>query len=140
MSVAPGPLFVVDTNVVVSGLLTSEREAPTARILDAMLAGRLRFLLSEALLGEYRDVLLRPRIAARHGLASEEVDAILVELALHGVFRDLPTERGAERTDGHLFALLESAADALLVTGDLATLRRAGARGRTPRQLEAAGP
>ena len=60
-----GPALVVDTNVVVSGLITSDATAPTARILDAMLRGELRFLLSEELLSEYRSVLLRPKIAAQ---------------------------------------------------------------------------
>ena len=55
--------LVVDTNVVVSGLLTSVADAPPAMLLDAMLAGRVSFLLSTDLLAEYRDVLLRPAIA-----------------------------------------------------------------------------
>ncbi|MEZ5330675.1 MAG: hypothetical protein R2991_01180 [Thermoanaerobaculia bacterium] len=37
---------VVDTNVVVAGLLTGDAHAPTALILDAMLAGRVLYALS----------------------------------------------------------------------------------------------
>jgi hypothetical protein len=37
---------VIDTNVVVSGVLTENPASPTVRILDGMLAGRFRFLLS----------------------------------------------------------------------------------------------
>ena len=44
---------LVDTNVVVSGLLTSSIDAPTSRILDSMLSGALRFALSVELLAEY---------------------------------------------------------------------------------------
>ena len=38
--------LVVDTNVLVAGLLTTEQESPTARIADGMLNGRVLFLLS----------------------------------------------------------------------------------------------
>jgi len=62
------PVAVVDTNVVVSGLLTAEVTAPTHRILNAMLDERINFLLSIALLAEYREVMLRPRIQKRHGM------------------------------------------------------------------------
>jgi hypothetical protein len=45
-------LAVVDTNVVVEGLLTKDPAAPTARILDGMLAGSFPFILSVVLLAE----------------------------------------------------------------------------------------
>ena len=59
---------VVDTNVLVAGLLTTEQESPTARILDGTLNGRVLFLLSPRLLAEYRAVLLRPKLTALHVL------------------------------------------------------------------------
>ncbi len=128
------PPLVVDTNVVVAGLLTSEPRAPTARILDALLAGRLPFLLSEALLAEYRAVLLRPKIRARHGLAAREVDVILLQLVQNALLRE-PEPAGTAAGDEHLFALLALDRRALLVSGDAAALRRAGDRGRAPRAL-----
>ena len=48
------PLLVVDTNVMVSGLLTSDPGAPTAEILDRTMTGEIRALLSLDLLAEYR--------------------------------------------------------------------------------------
>ncbi len=130
-----GRLFVVDTNVVVAGLLTVDPAAPTARILDAMLSGGLRYLLSEALLAEYRQVLLRPKIAAAHGLAEQEVDEILLRLAANGAVRAPAEVLGGPRGDQHLFALLESDPGALLVSGDAAVLRHAGPRGRSSKAL-----
>ncbi len=56
------PVAVIDTNVVVSDLLTGEPVPPTAVLLDGMLRGRFTYLLSLELLAEYREVLLRPRI------------------------------------------------------------------------------
>ena len=67
-------LWVVDTNVLVAAVLTAQVDSPTARTLGAMLDGSLMFLLSPALLAEYRAVLLRPRLVQRHGLAEVEVD------------------------------------------------------------------
>lgn len=113
---------VVDTNVVVSGLLTPDPTAPTARILDGMLAGRLTFLLSIDLLAEYREVLLRPRLKRRHRLDDATVDAILARLAQQAAVREpvAALERAPDRGDQHLWALLAAASGAVLVTGDQA--------------------
>lgn len=128
-------LLVVDTDVVVAGLLTREPSAPTARILDSMLGGALRFLLSEALLAEYHRVLLRPAIAKAHGLAADEVDEILIRLAANAVIREPMAGASGPAGDLHLFELLASEATALLVSWDAKVLRHAGARGRTPRSF-----
>ena len=128
------PWAVVDTNVVVAGLLTSNPISPTARILDSMLAGRLSFLLSVALLAEYGSVLLRPRISALHGLDEEAIDLILEELACNGALRRPGSVRpGSVRPgsvdvapgdadDRHLWELLGCETGAVLVTGDRALL------------------
>ena len=70
-------IALVDTKVIVSGLLAAADDSPTARILDAMAVGTLHFILSDELLAEYRAVLLRPAVATRHGLTEAEVDAVL---------------------------------------------------------------
>ena len=111
---------VIDTNVVVSGVLTRLAASPTARILDGMLAGRFRYLLSIELLAEYREVLLRPRIRRRHGLSEADVDMLLTELAANGIVLG-PERSGRERRkrgDEHLWELLAAGASATLVTGD----------------------
>jgi putative PIN family toxin of toxin-antitoxin system len=133
-----GAPLVVDTHVVVSGLLTSDPAAPTARILDAMLRGDVRFLLSEELLTEYRHVLLRPKIVAAHGLAPREVDEILVRLAANAAVSEPPSLETEPRDDDHLFALLAAEPAALLVSGDDGARRRAASRGRSARALAAA--
>lgn len=129
-------VLLVDTNVVVAGLLTADQASPTARVLDAMVAGAVPFLLSEDLLAEYRSVLLRPKVRGRHGLAAEEIDGILEQIAFHGIFRvpadvfDPPTDVG----DRHLFALLAVEPESILVSGDRRTLAEAPqGRALTPR-------
>jgi uncharacterized protein len=111
---------VIDTNVVVSGVLTRLPVSPTARILDGMLAGRFRFLLSIELLAEYREVLLRPRIRRRHRLSEADVDVLLTEIAANGVVLE-PEQSGKERRrrgDEHLWELVAAGTSAILVTGD----------------------
>ncbi len=128
MSTGPA---VIDTNVVVSGLLTADPGSPTARILDGMLEGRFRFLLSIELLAEYREVLLRQRIRRRHGLAEKEIDVILTDVAAAGVVLD--AVRLAARPaghDGHLWQILAAAPDAVLVTGDRRLFEKTAVPGR----------
>ena len=111
---------MVDTNVVVSGLLTSDREAPTARVLNGMLSRDFNFLLSIELLSEYRAVLLRPKIGRRHGLTEEEVEIILTEIAQYAIIREpeAALEQAPDLNDQHLWALLASQKGSRLVTGD----------------------
>lgn len=125
----------MDTNVVVSGLLTSRSDAPTARILDGMLQGRFPFLLSMELLAEYRAVILRPRIRQRHGLTEREIDLLLTELAANARFREPPTAGG--RGDDHLWALLAEVRGSVLVTGDRPLAADSRGRGKvvSPREF-----
>lgn len=115
---------IVDTNVVASGLLTGNPTSPVARILDGMLAAAFPFVVSEALLAEYRAVLMRPKLRALHGLTVPEIDALLTEIAQHaivllpGVGRPAP-----DGGDQLLWDLLATRDDLLLVTGDKALQR-----------------
>jgi putative PIN family toxin of toxin-antitoxin system len=113
-------VFVVDTNVVVAGLLAGDESAPTARVLDGMVAARFPFLLSTELLTEYREVLLRARIRSRHGLGDDEVDALLTELVANAIIRepDRSATEAPSRQDQHLWDLLETEHGSVLITGD----------------------
>ena len=116
---------VVDTNVVVAGLLTSDAGSPTARILDGMRRGAFPFLLSADLLAEYREVLLRARIHKRHGLGARDVDLLLTEVATQAILREPEAREGApDAKDNHLWSLLESQPGSVLVTGDRPLHRR----------------
>ncbi|HEY6221853.1 MAG TPA: putative toxin-antitoxin system toxin component, PIN family [Candidatus Eisenbacteria bacterium] len=120
MTVRPA---VIDTNVLVSGLLTRLAASPTVRIVEAMLAARFRYALSIDLLAEYRSVLLRPRIRSRHGLSEAEVDVFLVDIAANGFLVPVdvevePPSQKRERGDEHLWRLMGAVPTAVLVTGD----------------------
>lgn len=112
-------MIIVDTNVLIAGLLTNNSDAPTARILDAMLAGTVHFIVSPALLAEYRAVL-RPAITRRHGLSAQDVDELLTTLVHNAMWRE---STGASTpapgpADNHLWALLAHEPNATLITGD----------------------
>lgn len=113
--------FIVDTNVLVAGLLSVQSESPTVKIVDAMLEGRLIFVLSLDLLREYRSVLLRPKLSQLHGLQEQEVDQLLAELTGNAVFHETIAESvvsAPDSGDDHLWNLLATAPEAILVTGD----------------------
>ena len=121
--------FIIDTNVLVAGLLTSHADSPVARILDGMLGASFPFVLSEALLAEYRAVLLRPRLCKLHGLSEAEIDFILVDIARRAIvmtpIRTVATPLAPDPGDQFLWDLLASRADLALVTGDKLLLHEA---------------
>lgn len=122
---------IVDTNVVVAGLLTGNDASPVVRILDGMLAAAFPFVLSEALLAEYRTVLVRPGLRKQHGLTIAEIESILTALARHAiVLVSVPGPRAPDRGDQLLWNLLSVRGDLVLVTGDKLLLRDKSMQGR----------
>ena len=139
---------VVDTNVVVAGLLTGNAASPVARILDGMLAATFTFVVSEALLAEYRTVLVRPALRKLHGLTVAEVEALLTDIAQDAIVpvpMAVPVAPAAQPApdpgDQGLRDLLAARADLLLATGDKALLADRGMQPRvvTPLSFVEAG-
>ena len=86
-----------------------------------MRRGAFPFLLSDQLLAEYRQVLLRPKIRKLHGLGAPEIDQILTEIATHAIVREPEARTGApDAKDNHLWSLLHGQPGSVLVTGDRA--------------------
>src|ERR1700712_1787736 len=71
------PTAIVDTNVVIAGFPLTQAVTPVLRMLRSMLHNELAFVLSDALLAEYRDVLLRPVPRRLHGMSDADVDRML---------------------------------------------------------------
>ena len=110
---------IVDTNVIVSGLIGADSNSPPARILDAMLDGDLLYLMSEDLLNEYSSVLRRPRLVRLHGRTDDEIDRLLSDLVANAMWREPIASGNAPDTgDDHLWTLLTSHPQGQLVTGD----------------------
>lgn len=114
---------IIDTNVLVAGLLTSREDSPVARIVDGMLAADFPFVISEALLAEYRSVLIRPKLRRLHGLGDDEIDTILTDLVTNAIvldpaLRDATPAQAPDPGDQMLWDLLGMRAELRLVTGD----------------------
>ena len=126
--------FIIDTNVVVAGLLTAHADSPVARILDGMLCAAFPFVVSEALLAEYHAVLMRPKLTKLHGLSVADIDTILADMVRHAIVLN-PVQNAAaslapDAGDQFLWDLLATHADLLLVSGDKLLLRDAAMRPR----------
>ena len=109
-------LVVLDTNVVVSGLL-NESGKP-AKVLDLALEGRLQLAYDNRIFGEYEDVLARPELHIHPARAQ----AIISYLELAGKFVNAsPLSEEGYSDPGDLpfvEVFISSNADAL-VTGNL---------------------
>ena len=72
---------VVDTNVLVSALLSKHSDASTVVIREHILQGKITPLYNDEIFNEYTDVLHRPKLH----LPIESVDAILAAIAERGL-------------------------------------------------------
>lgn len=125
------PPVIVDTNVVVAGLLTAQPASPVARILDGMLTAAFPFVVSPALLAEYHAVLVRPALRKLHGLSVKQIETILTDLAQHAiVLEPVAGPPAPDPGDQLLWDLLAARAELRLVTGDKLLLQDVGMRGR----------
>jgi len=125
------PVVIVDTNVVVAGLLTANDASPVARVLDGMLAAAFPFVVSEALLAEYHRVLVRPKLRQLHGLKVAEIETLLTDLAQHAiVLAPVAAVPAPDPGDQLLWDLLAARVDLVLVTGDKRLLEDAGMQGQ----------
>nr|MDP2191250.1 putative toxin-antitoxin system toxin component, PIN family [Rhodoferax sp.] len=126
--------FIIDTNIVVAGLLTMHADSPVARILEGMLSAAFPFVVSEALLAEYHLVLVRPKLRQLHGLSVAEIDIILTDIARHAIVlapvRTAATPMAPDPGDQFLWGLLANRADLVLVTGDKLLLQDEAMRER----------
>ena len=86
---------VIDTNVFVSALLTKHRDSATAKVVEAVLDGRITAVKSPEIVNEYREVLARPHFHFPAGtvariLATVEADGI--DLSAQSSNEEFPDE------------------------------------------------
>lgn len=121
---------VIDTNVLVSGLL-SARSHP-AKVVDGWLFGRYEPVVSPELVNEYRDVVLRDKFA-RLGSRAERLRVLEGLLDVSEVVYVEPVERicavqAGPRDDMVLACAITGAAE-FIVTGDSHLLELGNYRG-----------
>ncbi len=124
--------WVIDPNVVVSGLLNAH--GPSARVLDAVIDGRLKLVYDARILSEYRDVLHRPRLK----LVPAKITALLNGLQGQAMVTPRPLAVTGPDADDIVFVEAALATiDKTIVTGNLADYPPEilhGARVLTPAQ------
>ena len=130
---------VIDTNVLVSGILVAEE--PPRQVLDAWLDGRFTLVTSPYQLEEVTHVLAYPRIAERIRLKPAELATILSGLMTLAVVTPGQLQRpGVTRDpkDDAIVACAEEGEADYIVSGDLDLLslgETRGIRALTPRQF-----
>lgn len=116
--------WVIDTNVVVSGLLSAN--GPCARVLEAVIEGRIKLVYDARILAEYRDVLCGPRLRLKPAAIYQFLEA------LEGQMMVVPEKIGVSGPDADDLPFVEVALavpDRTLVTGNLADFPEETLRG-----------
>ena len=108
---------VVDTNVVVSGMITNNSASPTARILDCLGEKRITPLYCEEILQEYESVLGREKF----NLPREKVEKFLKMMKSDGFASNrVPSDEVfADPKDVVFYEVALSKEDSFLVTGNI---------------------
>ena len=109
---------VVDTNVLISALLSKKDDAATVQVLRAMLSGRFTPLYHEDILAEYEEVLHR----SKFHLSEDVIHTILLAVKQYGIeVFPQPTGEILIDMDDLIFfevAMTKRDEDAYLVTGN----------------------
>ena len=107
---------VIDTNVIVSALLTKNFHAATFQVIGAVLTGDIIPLYSNEIFSEYSEVLRRDKF----NLRGETVDKLLSKIELFGVeVMPVKTEEILVDADDTIFYETVSAFNnAYLITGN----------------------
>lgn len=126
--------IVLDTNVLVSGIITPS--GPCGEINHAVVAGKVSLCADARTIGEYKDVLRRPRLH----LAAIPTDALLAYIdrtAEYFLGASLPSPLPDRRAEPFLEVALAAHAD-YLVTGNIRHFPaplRCGVRVVSPREF-----
>lgn len=72
---------VVDTNVLVSALLSRHADASTVKVVEAFLERKFKLLFNRDIFNEYCDILFRPRLK----LPEEKVRKLLTQIGSEGI-------------------------------------------------------
>ncbi len=124
--------WVVDTNVVVSGLLTLA--GPAAQVVDATQDGRIKLVYDARILAEYRDVLQRPHLKLPPAKVRAFLDSLSSQLLVSPWILEID---GPDPDDAIFIEAALATPDRTIVTGNLAHFPEAllhGARVMTPTQ------
>lgn len=108
---------VIDTNVLVSALLTNNQLAPTRRILGLLTSKKITPLINEEIIAEYKDVLHRNKFPFK----PEDVDNLIEFIKGIGIDtqRSSFPESMPDESDRVFFEITLTVEESFLVTGNL---------------------
>ena len=107
---------VIDTNVLVSAILTKNVQSPTLRVMEAVFERQIVPLYDNEIISEYADVLHRKKF----GFAENLINSYLNAMKKEGVLaqRVKSTEHFPDPKDIVFYEVALSKEDAFLVTGN----------------------
>lgn len=108
---------VIDTNVLVSALLTGNPLSPTKKILNMITSGDITPLINDEVIVEYNEVLHRSKFPFK----SQDVDNLIFFMRKAGADTSRTTfaESMPDESDRVFFEITLSVEDSFLVTGNL---------------------
>ena len=107
---------VFDTNVIVSALLTSHPDSPTATLLNMVLDGTIIPLYNEEIISEYCEVLARPKF----GFSSQQISSVVAAIRLGiNAERVCSGFEFPDPDDAVFYEVALSIEESFLVTGNL---------------------
>ena len=108
---------VIDTNVLVSALLTSKSDTATVQVLEAIMNGQIIPLYNEEIISEYEIVLNRPTF----NFSEEKVNLYINAIIQKGLLTSrIPSDIDFPDADDAVFyEVALSKEDAYVVTGNL---------------------
>jgi len=108
---------VIDTNVLVSSMLTKNKKAATARLVDALIDNKFRPVYNKDIIDEYSEVLCRKEF----NLDTEAVEELIGIVKSNGLYaeRTPADEPVIDPKDVVFYEVALSKEGAYLVTGNL---------------------
>ncbi len=108
---------VIDTNVIVSAMLTRHSDAATAKILNAIIENEITALYNDEIIQEYKEVLHRKKF----GFPKQIIDKIIERIHKQGIStqRTQSDEVFPDPKDIVFYEVAMSKEDAYLVTGNI---------------------
>ena len=108
---------VIDTNVLVSALITHNPQSPTAKVVRLLLNGEFMPLYESGIIEEYQEVLHRAKFKFLPGVA----DSLISFIKEHGIetSRTAFRESMPDEDDRVFYEVSLSVDDSFLVTGNL---------------------
>ena len=109
---------VIDTNILVSALLSKHDDAATVKILTKLLYGYFIPVVTDSIIQEYGDVLRRRKFM----FPEESISILLEEIKDRAIFVEPShyiTEQLPDETDRPFLEAMLSENDTLLITGNI---------------------